>query len=145
MIDISKIKWFKNMQKEVNQETFLSKYFWIKKNKKNKTQNKKWPRRPLLFILWVVIVLVQVDDVGIEVDVVEPVVLIVDDVVVDVVDVGMIVNVCLWKPCDCEMFVQEHCANKVILKEYSTTVFDTNITTHVANIRAAPVVRTIIL
>jgi len=30
------IKWYKNMQKEVNLRKLLPKYFWIKKNKNSK-------------------------------------------------------------------------------------------------------------
>ncbi len=97
-----------------------------------------------LFILWVVVVL------GFVVDIVDLVCFDVVDVVVDVdvVDLFLrrnIVNICLRKPRDGEILVQHHGADKVVLEEYSAAVFDTNFTTGVADVSAAPVERAVVL
>ena len=109
-------------------------------------KNKKWPRKAFTFFLRIVGVVFF--GVGI-VDVVDVVEL---DVVVDVVgDVvhkldGLIIrNVCLMKPNDGEVLVKNHRANKKILVEDAAATFDANFSAVVANARAAPVERAVVL
>jgi len=90
---LSKINSIKKHQKQVIQRKVLSNFFGIKKNKKIKSGH-----AGLSFYLWIEVILSFVVDV-------------IDLVDVDVVDVDVevldrrIVDVCLRKPCDSEMFV----------------------------------------
>ena len=92
----------------------------------------------LAFYLWIVVVLRFVSFVDVvDVDVVD------GDVYVD--DLVVCVNVCLRKPCDGELVVHDHRADEEVLEEYTAASFDANITTGVADVRAAPVERAVIV
>ena len=93
----------------------------------------------LAFYLWVVGVVLRVSLVDI-VDVIDIV-----DVYIDVIDLVVCVNVCLRKPRDGELIVEDHGADEEVLEEYSATTFDADIATGVADVCAAPVERAVVV
>ena len=104
----------------------------------------------LYFLLWVEVVLRFVGDV---------VVLVIVDVDVgdmDIFDVDvvddlwsdfdrLVIDECLGKPGDGQVLVQDHSSNEEVLEEDALVTFDTNVTTSVSDISAAPVERAVVL
>lgn len=67
-------------------------------------------------------------------------------IIVDVINLDNVVrNICLRKPFDSEILIQDHDANEKVLEEDTPATFDANISAGVANIGTSPIVRIIVL